>query len=177
MFIYSFVHIQFQASWILLLLGFLFVPVYLRSKIFTMPEYLKKRFQSKYMRAYMTVVSLVSYVTTKISVSLWNILVLLIFTIINHWFKFFCSNNNCLQPQKGVLLEISWAKFVWFSRLICMLVAFLWEKLWAGTFIFHQELSLPSLPSILYSVGIMLLCCTIIITFLLLSIFIFSVLY
>ena len=65
---------EWQASWILLLLGFFFVPVYLRSKIFTMPEYLKKRFQSKYMRAYMTIVSLLSYVTTKISVSAENLL-------------------------------------------------------------------------------------------------------
>eukprot|EP00794_Sanderia_malayensis_P006218 gene6218-6934_t len=62
---------EWQASWILLLLGFFFVPIYLRAKIFTMPEYLKHRFQSKYMRAYMTVVSLLSYVTTKISVDMY----------------------------------------------------------------------------------------------------------
>lgn len=61
---------EWHASWILLLLGFFFVPIYIRSKIFTMPEYLRKRFQSKWMRIYLTTVSLISYVTTKIAVSI-----------------------------------------------------------------------------------------------------------
>ncbi|XP_066930269.1 sodium/mannose cotransporter SLC5A10-like [Clytia hemisphaerica] len=61
---------EWHASWILLLLGFFFVPIYIRSKIYTMPEYLRNRFQSKWMRIYLTVVSLISYITTKISVDL-----------------------------------------------------------------------------------------------------------
>ena len=61
---------EWHASWILLLLGFFFVPIYIRSKIYTMPEYLMNRFQSKWMRFYLTVVSLISYVTTKIAVRL-----------------------------------------------------------------------------------------------------------
>ena len=64
---------EWHASWILLLLGFFFVPIYIRSKIYTMPEYLRKRFQSKWMRIYLTVVSLISYITTKISVSIRNL--------------------------------------------------------------------------------------------------------
>jgi len=62
---------EWHASWILLLLGFFFVPIYIRSKIFTMPEYLRNRFQSKWMRIYLTVVSLISYVTTKIAVDIY----------------------------------------------------------------------------------------------------------
>lgn len=62
---------EWHASWILLLLGFFFVPIYIRSKIYTMPEYLKNRFQSKWMRIYLTVVSLISYITTKISVDMY----------------------------------------------------------------------------------------------------------
>ncbi|XP_057296485.1 sodium/mannose cotransporter SLC5A10-like [Hydractinia symbiolongicarpus] len=62
---------EWHASWILLLLGFFFVPVYIRSKIYTMPEYLRNRFQSKWMRIYLTVVSLISYITTKIAVDIY----------------------------------------------------------------------------------------------------------
>ncbi|XP_012560407.2 sodium/mannose cotransporter SLC5A10 isoform X1 [Hydra vulgaris] len=62
---------EWHASWILLLLGFFFVPIYIRSKIYTMPEYLMHRFQSKWMRFYLTIVSLISYVTTKIAVDIY----------------------------------------------------------------------------------------------------------
>ena len=36
-----------------------------------MPEYLKRRFRSRSMRVYLTVVSLVSYITTKIAVDIY----------------------------------------------------------------------------------------------------------
>merc|ERR1719494_656545 len=62
---------EWHASWILLLLGFFFVPIYIRSKIFTMPEYLEKRFRSRWMRFYLTIISLISYITTKIAVDLY----------------------------------------------------------------------------------------------------------
>ncbi|KAK2553959.1 Sodium/myo-inositol cotransporter 2 [Acropora cervicornis] len=55
------------ASWILLLLGWVFLPIYLRSRVFTMPEYLQKRFQSHWIRTYLTAVALISYVFTKTS--------------------------------------------------------------------------------------------------------------
>ena len=38
-------------------------------QIFTMPEFLKKRFESQWVRTYLTVVALISYVFTKFSVS------------------------------------------------------------------------------------------------------------
>ncbi len=60
---------EWSASICLLLLGWLFVPHYLQSKVFTMPEFLEKRF-SPGCRWYLTGVSLFAYVFTKISVSL-----------------------------------------------------------------------------------------------------------
>jgi SSS family solute:Na+ symporter len=62
---------QFEilASLILLLLGWLFVPFYLRSGVFTMPEFLERRYSSG-ARWYLAVVSIIAYVLTKISVTI-----------------------------------------------------------------------------------------------------------
>jgi SSS family solute:Na+ symporter len=62
---------QFEilASLILLLLGWVFVPFYVKSGVFTMPEFLERRF-SKGSRVYLTWISIVAYVLTKISVTL-----------------------------------------------------------------------------------------------------------
>ena len=62
-------HFEWLASFILLLLGWLFVPFYLRSGVYTMPEFLERRYNSG-ARAYFTWVSIVGYVLTKISVTL-----------------------------------------------------------------------------------------------------------
>lgn len=63
---------QFEilASLILLLLGWLFVPFYLRSSVYTMPEFLERRY-SPAARWYLAVISIVGYVLTKISVTLY----------------------------------------------------------------------------------------------------------
>lgn len=62
---------QFEllAGVILLLLGWVFVPFYLRSGVFTMPEFLELRY-SKNTRAYLSVISIVAYILTKISVTI-----------------------------------------------------------------------------------------------------------
>ena len=60
---------EWSASFCLLLLGWLFVPHYLASKVFTMPEFLERRF-SPACRWYLTVISIFAYIFTKISVSL-----------------------------------------------------------------------------------------------------------
>lgn len=62
-------HFEWLASLILLLLGWLFVPFYLRSGVYTMPEFLERRYNPQ-ARAYFTWVSIVGYVLTKISVTL-----------------------------------------------------------------------------------------------------------
>jgi SSS family solute:Na+ symporter len=62
---------QFEilAAFMLLLLGWVFVPFYLRSGVFTMPEFLERRF-SPGARWYLAIVSIVAYVLTKISVTI-----------------------------------------------------------------------------------------------------------
>src|SRR6476469_2734503 len=62
-------HFEWLASFILLLLGWLFVPFYLRSAVYTMPEFLERRYNAA-ARSYFTWVSVVGYVLTKISVTL-----------------------------------------------------------------------------------------------------------
>src|SRR3989454_1684307 len=62
-------HFEWLACLILLLLGWLFVPVYLRSRVYTMPEVLERRFNPA-SRTYFTWVSIIGYVLTKISVTL-----------------------------------------------------------------------------------------------------------
>jgi SSS family solute:Na+ symporter len=62
---------QFEilASLILLLLGWVFVPFYLSSGVFTMPEFLERRY-SEGARWYLAIISIIGYVLTKISVTI-----------------------------------------------------------------------------------------------------------
>lgn len=62
---------QFEllAAFALLLLGWLFVPFYIRSGVFTMPEFLERRYSSG-ARYYLAAISIVGYVLTKISVTI-----------------------------------------------------------------------------------------------------------
>lgn len=62
---------QFEiiAAFALLLLGWLFVPFYFRSGVFTMPEFLERRYSSG-ARYYLALISIIGYVLTKISVTI-----------------------------------------------------------------------------------------------------------
>ncbi|HPC99588.1 MAG TPA: sodium:solute symporter, partial [Bacteroidales bacterium] len=51
-------------------LGWVFVPFYARSKVFTMPEFLEKRY-NKESRSFLSIISLVSYVLTKVAVTVY----------------------------------------------------------------------------------------------------------
>lgn len=62
-------HVFPQALFVVLLLGWLFVPVYLTAGVITMPQYLRKRFGGHRIRLYLSVLSLFLYIFTKISVS------------------------------------------------------------------------------------------------------------
>jgi SSS family solute:Na+ symporter len=64
----AFPEAQFEilAALILLLLGWVFVPFYIRSGVFTMPEFLEKRY-NRGARTYLSLISIISYVLTKIS--------------------------------------------------------------------------------------------------------------
>jgi solute:Na+ symporter, SSS family len=57
-------------AWIILILGWVFVPFYARSRVFTMPEFLEKRF-SPGARWFLSLISLVSYVLTKVAVTVY----------------------------------------------------------------------------------------------------------
>lgn len=57
---------EILAALVLILLGWVFVPFYLRTGVYTMPEFLEKRY-SKACRNYLSVVSILAYVITKIS--------------------------------------------------------------------------------------------------------------
>lgn len=57
-------------AWCLLVLAWLFVPFYMRSRVYTMPEFLEKRF-SPASRYVLSVISLVAYVLTKIAVGIY----------------------------------------------------------------------------------------------------------
>ncbi|KAL5007608.1 hypothetical protein ScPMuIL_016414 [Solemya velum] len=53
-------------------LGWLFVPVYVASGAFTLPEYLKKRFGGKRLRIYLSIMALVIYILTRITTELYS---------------------------------------------------------------------------------------------------------
>uniref|UniRef100_A0A4W6E783 Solute carrier family 5 member 9 n=1 Tax=Lates calcarifer TaxID=8187 RepID=A0A4W6E783_LATCA len=59
-------------SWVLVALGWIFIPVYISASVVTMPEYLAKRFGGQRIRIYMSVLSLILYIFTKISTDIFS---------------------------------------------------------------------------------------------------------
>jgi len=57
-------------AWVVLMLGWIFLPFYSRSGVFTMPEFLELRFDTR-SRWVLSVFSLVTYVLTKVSVTIY----------------------------------------------------------------------------------------------------------
>lgn len=57
-------------AWVVLMLGWIFLPFYARSGVFTMPEFLEKRFDAR-SRWVLSVFSIIAYVLTKISVTIY----------------------------------------------------------------------------------------------------------
>src|SRR4030043_1049374 len=56
-------------AWCLLVLAWVFVPFYARSKVFTMPEFLERRFSS-HSRYVLSIVSLITFVVSKMAVGI-----------------------------------------------------------------------------------------------------------
>ena len=56
-------------AWCLLVLGWMLVPFYMRSRVFTMPQFLERRF-SPASRYVLSIISLIAYVVTKIAVGI-----------------------------------------------------------------------------------------------------------
>ncbi|KAK5612581.1 Sodium/glucose cotransporter 1 [Crenichthys baileyi] len=63
---------EWNALIIVVILGWLFVPIYIKAGIVTMPEYLKKRFGGQRIRIYLSVLSLFLYIFTKISADMFS---------------------------------------------------------------------------------------------------------
>ncbi|XP_072311469.1 sodium/glucose cotransporter 1 [Eucyclogobius newberryi] len=63
---------EWNALIVVVILGWLFVPIYIKAGIVTMPEYLKKRFGGQRIRIYLSVLSLFLYVFTKISADMFS---------------------------------------------------------------------------------------------------------
>ncbi|XP_006087345.1 sodium/glucose cotransporter 4 isoform X1 [Myotis lucifugus] len=63
---------EWNATWLLLALGWVFVPVYIAAGVVTMPQYLQKRFGGQRIQVYMSVLSLILYIFTKISTDIFS---------------------------------------------------------------------------------------------------------
>ncbi|KAF7216990.1 sodium/glucose cotransporter 1 [Nothobranchius furzeri] len=63
---------EWNALIVVVILGWLFVPIYIKAGVITMPEYLKKRFGGQRIRIYLSVLSLFLYVFTKISADMFS---------------------------------------------------------------------------------------------------------
>jgi|TARA_B110000027_G_scaffold95133_1_gene100421 SSS family solute:Na+ symporter len=57
---------EILAALVLILFGWVFVPFYMRTGVYTMPEFLEKRY-SRACRNYLSIVSILAYIITKIS--------------------------------------------------------------------------------------------------------------
>lgn len=57
-------------AWLVITLGWVFLPFYLRSGVFTMPEFLERRFNAS-TRWFLSIFSLIAYVLTKVSVTVY----------------------------------------------------------------------------------------------------------
>ena len=57
-------------GWMILILGWVFVPFYSRSMVYTMPEFLERRY-NKESRSILSIISLISYVLTKVAVTVY----------------------------------------------------------------------------------------------------------
>ncbi|XP_006901258.1 PREDICTED: sodium/glucose cotransporter 5 isoform X2 [Elephantulus edwardii] len=62
---------EWNATYVLLALAWVFVPIYVSSEIVTMPEYIQKRYGGQRIRMYLCVLSLLLSVFTKISIDLY----------------------------------------------------------------------------------------------------------
>nr|XP_012999687.1 sodium/glucose cotransporter 4-like isoform X2 [Cavia porcellus] len=63
---------EWNATFLLVALGWIFVPVYIAAGVVTTPQYLKKRFGGERIQVYMSVLSLILYIFTKISTDIFS---------------------------------------------------------------------------------------------------------
>ena len=72
---------EINSMFLIQLLSWLFLPVYIASGVATLPEYISKRFGGNRIRIYLSVLSLMLYIFTKISVWVY----LHLYSFFNFW--------------------------------------------------------------------------------------------
>ena len=93
-------------GWMILILGWVFVPFYSRSMVYTMPEFLERRYNPQ-SRTILSVISLISYVLTKVAVTVYagGLVFQQVFLILSmpHTFPIFSIRNPpaiiCIAPS------------------------------------------------------------------------------
>lgn len=63
---------EWNALVFVVVLGWVFVPIYIKAGVVTMPEYLRKRFGGKRIQIYLSILSLLLYIFTKISADIFS---------------------------------------------------------------------------------------------------------
>ncbi|XP_008059733.1 sodium/glucose cotransporter 1 isoform X1 [Carlito syrichta] len=63
---------EWNALVLVVVLGWVFVPIYIKAGVVTMPEYLQKRFGGKRIQVYLSILSLLLYIFTKISADIFS---------------------------------------------------------------------------------------------------------
>ncbi|XP_012515883.1 PREDICTED: sodium/glucose cotransporter 1 [Propithecus coquereli] len=63
---------EWNALVFVVVLGWLFVPIYIKAGVVTMPQYLRKRFGGKRIQVYLSILSLLLYIFTKISADIFS---------------------------------------------------------------------------------------------------------
>jgi SSS family solute:Na+ symporter len=104
---------EWMAAWCLIILATLFTPLYLRSKIYTIPEFLERRFGWS-LRAFLSANLLVINVFTKNAIDLWA--GSLLFTILFGWKQslvmWVMSAFTAIYTMKGGLRAVVYADMV-----------------------------------------------------------------
>jgi SSS family solute:Na+ symporter len=112
-------HWEIQA-WVILLLGWVFVPFYDRIKIFTMPEFLERRFSAG-SRSILSIISLVSYVLTKVAVTVYagGVVFKEVFGIESMWgIDFFWISAIGLVVVTGIYTVLGGMKAVMYTSVL-----------------------------------------------------------
>lgn len=110
---------EWVAAWCLIILASLFAPLYLRSKIYTIPEFLERRFGWS-LRAFLSANLLVINVLTKNAIDLWagSLLFVLLFGWNQMAVMILLSAFTAVYTMKGGLRAVVYADMVQGSWLI-----------------------------------------------------------
>ncbi len=111
-------------GWLILLLGWLFVPFYARSGVFTMPEFLEKRYNSQ-SRSFLSIISLVSYILTKVAVTVYaggvvfkDVFNIEYVTLFNQQIDFFWVSAIGLVVLTGIYTVLGGMKAVLYTSIL-----------------------------------------------------------